>query len=454
MTRYRLLPRGANVLAAVSGGQDSLALLHCLHALRDELEFELFACHVHHGIRGTEADDDLAFVERHCSELGVPLTVVRCDAPAVAAEAGLSLEAAARQLRRSALQEVAGTLGNARIALAHTADDRAETVLLNMVRGTGVRGLSAMRVHDGPIVRPLLFVSRAMTGQYCRAIGLSPRVDRHNRDLRFRRNRVRTEFLPYLAAYFNPRVREALVRLAENAEEESDYLDSLTQDALRQLTREASAEAISIARNDFNALPRALRRRVIRAMVAHIRGDLTDLHWSIVDGVVSQADTPGCCTASWTLPSGRTVIKLGNSIEVSRPPEAASDFSLPLTVPGEARVPMAGVTVTAKRIQLTRPPDSVAPDCLVVPELAVVPPLVIRNARTGDRVRPLGLAGSKTLADCFTDRKVPRRQRQRIPVLSDAVGILWVPGVVADERVRIQATPCPCLEIRCTPTCE
>src|SRR5687768_6850750 len=223
---------GDRVLVAVSGGADSLALLHALAHDRESLALTLFAAHVHHGMRGDEADADVDFLEGICAEWAVPLLVERVGVPELAKRERISVEEAGRNARYSALDKLAQEHGCNRVATAHTADDQAETVLLNLFRGTGIDGLAgipARRPLSGDLgapelVRPLLRRWRRDTEAYCAEHALEPREDRTNRDLRYRRSRIRHELLPRLRDY-DPDVKSHLVRLADQAREERDLLN-------------------------------------------------------------------------------------------------------------------------------------------------------------------------------------------------------------------------------------
>jgi len=258
---HELIEHGDKVLLGLSGGPDSLCLFHILCQLRSELGFSLYAFHLNHQIRGAEADADEEWIREHCAALGIPLAAERRDVPAYAAKHGISVEDAGRRLRHSLLQQTAArlseedaslrvrhellrrtaeelaTAGDAsmpaagvKIALAHNRDDQAETVLLRLLRGTGIHGLGAMEYmrQDG-LIRPLLDTPRAAIEKYCKDNGLQPRIDSSNADSDYFRNRVRLELLPSLESY-NPNIKESLVRLSSAAREDDAFLQSAAKD--------------------------------------------------------------------------------------------------------------------------------------------------------------------------------------------------------------------------------
>ncbi len=282
---HELIEHGDKVLLGLSGGPDSLCLLHILKNLKDELGFELYAFHLNHKIRGAEADADEEWIREHCAALGIPLTVERRDVPAYAKEQGISTEDAGRRLRHELLKAEAARLaedpegpsaaGPVKIALAHNRDDQAETVLLRILRGTGVHGLGAMEYEraDG-LIRPLLDTPRSEVERYCRDNGLAARIDSSNAETDYLRNRVRLELLPQLEAY-NPNIKESLVRLASAAREDDACLSAMAEEWTEQHFRDG---AISV--KDLRELYPALFPRVVMLAFKKIglASDISSVH--------------------------------------------------------------------------------------------------------------------------------------------------------------------------------
>lgn len=256
---HALINRGDKVILGLSGGPDSLCLLHILGDLREELGFELSSLHLNHRIRGAAADEDAAWIEAHCRGLGISVQIIERDVPALAMERGMGEEEAGRYARHKLLRAAAQESG-AKIALAHNRDDQAETVLLRILRGTGVHGLAAMEYMraDG-LIRPLLDTPRSAVENYCRRNALKPRVDLSNAETDYARNRVRLELLPEMESY-NPGIKEALVRLASNAYDD----DSCLSDAAAKWYAENVRRNGALPVNELRGLPKALFIRVIR----------------------------------------------------------------------------------------------------------------------------------------------------------------------------------------------
>ncbi len=376
------------LLAGLSGGADSTALLHVLHALAPRLGFRLEAAHLDHGLR-PESGDDAVFCRGLCRGLGIPLHVGRADVRARADRDGGGIEEAARLERRAFLEKVRAQADADWIVLAHTRDDQAETVLLRLLRGSGSAGLGAMRVRASRLLRPMLGASRQDVLDHCAAQGLAWREDPSNADPAFVRNRVRHELIPYLEARFNPALRESLARTASVLAEEADALASLAgaiavrdDDGTAVLDRRALAEA-----------PRAVARVAVRSAIRRA-GGLRGVALDHVDAVLDLAARAGASGRRIPLPGGR---------------EAAIHF-------GEIRV---GATV--ERVALDAP--------LEVPGVPAGT-LTVRTRRPGDRVRSAGREIS--LKRFLIDRRVPSAERDRVPVIASGRTVVWVQGQPVD----------------------
>ena len=362
--RDNMLTPGQTVVVGVSGGPDSVALLHALAHLRDEWRLSLVACHVNHGFRGAEADEDAEYVRALCGGLNVPCRIKNVDVPALQKRRHLSAQQAAREVRHAFLRRVAMEVDAERIALAHTRDDRTETVLLNILRGSGLEGLAGFPPFALPLIRPLYDVTRLQVEQYCRHFNLEPRHDSSNLKLTYRRNRVRAELLPQLRTYYNPKADEALLRLADLAFEDNALLDTLASKALADVTcndlcpptyKIAQSALRGTASNTFETLrlsgeklrllPKALQRRVVRQAIMQMRGDLQNVTLEVVEAILEQVASGREGTRE--LPSDN-----GGTLRV-RCAETNIDFMrvtpLAQAVPWESSVLVPGHTVVPGR---------------------------------------------------------------------------------------------------------
>jgi tRNA(Ile)-lysidine synthase len=433
--RHKMLISGDGVLVAVSGGPDSVAMLHALHARSADLAISLHVAHLNHGIRGDQSNLDEAFVCNLAHESRLPITVGHVDVPAMRAEQHIGEEEAARIARHRFLRGTAESVGANKIAIAHTADDRAETILLNILRGCGVDGLGAMRPVDGMIVRPLIETSRREVEQYIAEHALPYRIDETNADITYARNRVRHKVIPLLEREFNPEVKSALVRLGEIAASQSDLVEELAESSLQTLVHGEGLDA-----GLFANLPRALQFQIARSEVMRLKGDLADVTFEqierIVDAVCSGEEF------TFTLPSGRVYAsRKAGILRFYRAEETArvTPFDHALSVPGTTLLPEVGLRLECS---VTDKPTvrKLAPEEATIDAESIVGTLHVRNIKRGDRIVPLGMTGTKKLQDVFVDKKIPRGERARAAVICDGEKILWVVGVVSSELGKVLPT--------------
>jgi tRNA(Ile)-lysidine synthase len=429
-----LLPERQPVLAAVSGGIDSMTLLHLLVRLRGERPFRFGVAHVHHGLRGAAADADAEFVRQAAESVGVPFYLERVDTSA-AAKGGVSIEQAARELRYRALERFRKEGGYSCIAVAHTADDQAETVLLNFLRGAGVRGLAGMPPKRGTIVRPLLFASRTEILEYAQDHGVEYRHDATNDDLRFRRNRLRHELLPYLVKHFNPDVAQLLSRNARLFREYEEDLEHRAAKVLKQVTLARDKDKIVLDIHSLLGYFTLLRAYAIYLILDDLnlgRGSLTGSQTAALLSLIERQ----AIGKRFPLSKGWEVLIDRGAVVFHRPSVNNSETAVPV---GQ-EVPIPGFGVTFKSRLLPHPPAAIpvhSNNIEVVDFDAVGEELRIRSFRAGDRFWPLKASGFKKVGDFLTDRKVPLHLRSRIPILESNRGIVWVCGYRLDHRFRL-----------------
>ena len=444
------------LVVAVSGGSDSLALLYCLHHLRERHRLRLQVAHLNHDFRGAEADADAQFVADLARELGLPVTVEKRDPQEYQQQRHISsFEQAARELRYTFLAAVAEEMGAAAVALGHTADDLAETVLLHILRGAGLHGLRGMsELSPWPwpgegrslsLFRPLLEATKADTLAYCRELGREYREDTGNYLGRFTRNRVRHDLLPLLASEYNPKVREALVRLARTAALELDYLEGEASRAWPQVAT-VEAEAVTFDRASLATLDPALQRLLLRRGYAALVGDTRRLREVHLDSMSELVSAPSGRAVA--LPFGLRLYSVYHRLVLCRdeclpcpfpPLEGEHPVTLP-TLEGQVTVTeVAGWRVTAQSVP---PPETLSPN---EPLTARFDPsslrdgVYIRIRRPGDRFHPLGMARDKKLQGFFTEARVPRAWRDRVPLLVAGPRIAWVVGYRIAHWARVAA---------------
>jgi tRNA(Ile)-lysidine synthase len=403
-----LLPAGGAVVVMLSGGRDSVCLLDVAQRLAGRGNAS--ALHVNYGLRA-EADGDQAHCEELCLALGIELAVERVAAPRRG-----NLHAWARDARYGAAARLALERG-ARVAVGHTATDQAETVLYRLAASPGRRALLGMPARDGRLVRPLLEVTREQTAAYCRERGLAWREDAANDDPIYARARVRGGLVPELRS-IHPAAERNVARTASRLRDEADVLDAAV-DAV--LAGRSALEGAELA-----ALPRALARLVLRRLAEDAAGRPAPDAAERLAEVVALTTMPG--SAELSLHGGLRAVSEYGALRFAAAAAPAAPGAIGLGVPGEAR--FGPWEVWAR-------PGPLTPRDGVLDADALGNRLLVRSWRAGDRMAPLGLGGTRTLGDLFTDRKVPRERRRSLPIVECGDEIAWVPGVATSERFRI-----------------
>ena len=414
--RERLTSPGDRVVCAVSGGADSVALLHCLLSLRQELEIDVAAAHYNHCLRGEASEADEAFVRGLCASLGVPLETGRGDVAGHAARMGQSVEEAARHLRYGFLLEQPGL-----IAVAHNADDQVETVLLNLLRGTGLKGLCAMEPRRDRIIRPLLTVSRREIEDYLLEHGLAHREDATNAEDDALRNRLRHHVTPLLRAE-NPALTETVARMTALLRQDEQYLQAETDGLLDRARRDSGYDCRTL-----RDAPAVLRRRAIRQLLQIPKP--AKVHVDAVEALLQ--DLRG--SARTELPGGWVALREYGLLRLE-PAQPTESFRPVVLKPGETvclepqklEISMTGPIILEKSV------DSVSTFALKYDMIGRDCTAIVRPRRTGDRIRLSG--GEKTVKKLMIDRKIPAAIRDSLPVLTDGEEILAVYGLGADVR--------------------
>jgi tRNA(Ile)-lysidine synthetase-like protein len=495
--RHHLLVPGEMVLVGVSGGPDSLCLLHVLRELSSELSLSLHVAHLNHRMRGEDAGADAAFVAALAASWGLPATIGTADVPALARAHRLAPEEAARRARYAFLARVAQQVGARTIAVAHNADDQTETVLMHWLRGSGLAGLRGMlpatkveemrlgigdwRLEDGSwkmedggwkleespptsnlqpltsnfqppiLIRPLLDIPRADVEAYCAAHELQPRFDRSNLDTTYYRNRLRHELLPILETY-NVNIREVLRRSAAVVAADYDLLRDQLEVAWKRVVRGESDQAVTFDLDDWRALPPSLQRSTLREAIHRLRRALRNIDFVHVENAV-EILSGGQTGDQVTLPQG-LMLTIGydtftvageDYLALPDLPLLLGGEPLPIALPGRTRLPGTAWTLHAEVLPRAQVPDAALTaargwrahlDAAVVGESPV-----LRVRRPGDRFCPLGMGGrGKRVNEFMINEKIPAAWRDHVPLLVGADGqVAWVCGWRIDERARVTA---------------
>ena len=451
----QLFEPGQHLLVAVSGGPDSVALLSLLTALAPAWRLTLTVVHFNYGLRGTEADGDEAFVAALCRERGIALVVQR---PVLTKRRGAaSLQARARVARYRAMAELADDIRADRIVTGHTANDQAETVLLWLLRGAGLTGLSGMRfIRNQRIVRPLLMITRHDVLDYLRREGLRYREDSSNATSLYRRNRIRRELLPVMEQ-IAPSIVRRLERQSHLLRADDEYLEDIVDHLYRSTVIVEPGGNQRFERQAFTRLPAALQRRLVRRSLRAGDPEGRAPNLRTVESVLRFAagESKGMLSIrGFDVITEREWIVLRLTSQRTASSTSGQDFpavtvpvSLPATVYWPGTRQQIHVQVMTK--QAAAPwLNQRRPECAVFDADRLSAPLIIRAWQAGDRIHPRGMRGKrKKLQDLFTDLKVSREERERIPLIVASEGIVWVVGHRQDERCAVGKNTRRCLVV-------
>ncbi len=439
-----LIRPGDKVVVGVSGGADSIALLQVLHELSHPQNYQLVVAHINHMARGKDAFDDACFVKDVADKLGLPFFLKEIDVQKEKVKLKTSFQDAARIIRYKFFNETLAAVEGNRIALGHTADDQVETILINIVRGSGLKGLAGIPQVRDNIIRPLLQIYRKEIEDYLEEKKIAYRNDSSNYENKYLRNRIRHELIPHLES-FNPGIKKSLKGMSLIAEEDDFLLSQMTLDIFNQNFQNQGEKDISWSINDFQIHPLALKKRLVRETFHRITGGtqgITALH---VQQILNLFD----------FPKAGKVLNVPRNVEVSctyssvefkinneKSAENSKKFETDLTailIPGTTEIPEGQIQVQTQILDEKQGFSSINQHLQAFLDLDKTG--ISINARffqPGDRFCPLGMSGSKKLKSFFIDRKVPRHMRHRIPILTNDQGdIIWVYGERISHIYRV-----------------
>jgi len=434
--RFSMAEKDETVCVAVSGGPDSTALLFLLNDVREELGVSLSACHLNHCLRGGESDRDEEFVRKLADRLSIPIKVKAVNVAEKKKSGRGSTQSVARELRYAFFNKLLDEGFAQKIAVGHTADDSAETVLMNFLRGSGAQGLAGIPPIRGKrIIRPLIETPRQEILTYLAEKGLEYRIDSSNKSSSYLRNRVRNELIPQLEREYNPALRENLLRLSSIMKDIQIFLSSTAKKEFNSLAAD-TGDGVQIGAAGLLSLSTALQREVLRLAIEKLKGNslgvsfdhMEDLRRLIIRGKSGELDLPGMKIC---LSEGEVRLSAADSPE-------PSPFSYGFTCNSIVYIAETALHIESKKV--SKDERSVDKSCKTVFVDADRLPTdtVIRSRREGDRFHPLGGVGSKKLKKFLIDAGIPRWQRDRLPLLASGSDILWIAGVRLSDRIKIR----------------
>jgi tRNA(Ile)-lysidine synthase len=447
VARDGLIASGDSILVAVSGGPDSVALLHLLLARADRCRLHLGVAHLDHGLR-EESGQDAEFVQRMAAGLGLAVHVEKIEVARMQRQLHLSLEEAARKARYDFFRRTAGQQGYTKVALGHHRDDNVETLLLHLLRGGGRLGLGGIRpMRQGVYIRPLIRAGRIDIEDYLRRQELAFLNDRTNTDSTLLRNRIRHRLIPVLESDYRPGVRATLSRTAEVLAAEEEWIEDLLRPVFEQLITDRRPGQMALAAAALGKLPPAAARRMVRSALRLSCGDLSRIGFAHVEQIIHLSRLSGEAGPVY-LPGNLRVLRHqdqlvfaqqdpGLTLAPHRVPPGDYEYSLPEA--GVLLIRETGDRITLSEVlrQAVADPTAAGAQTAFLDRDAVQFPITIRNRRPGDRFYPLGAGGSQKLKKFFIDHKIPDAQRRRCALLVSGGRILWVAGHRIDHQARI-----------------
>lgn len=435
---HNLIEEDDNVIVGVSGGPDSIFLLSILYKLQKSLNFNIVVCHINHGVRGIESDEDEEFVKSKCRSLDVPFHSIRINMDEYAKKNSLTSEEAGRELRYRFFRKTLSDYGKGSIAVAHNKNDQAETLLMRFFRGTGIDGLKGMDYKSYDIIRPILDIDRNEIEEYISYHNIPVKTDKTNKMDIYRRNSIRLNLIPMIEKNYNPSIIDTLFRTSRIMERDSDFIDIYTKEIIKEIIESINKNKIKINVNDLITEHKAIQYRIIRLSIKKIIGHLKGIEEVHIESIINlvRNNTTGkriiiSNNIEGYITYGSLVLQIKNDNKVS---SFKSKLYLNKSnfIPGlDGKIELCLIDENIKNIK--------SKDMFIkyFDYDKIENDLFIRNRELGDKFRPLGMNGTKKLKDFFIDEKIPRDERDKTPLICDEKGIIWVVGHRISEGYKI-----------------
>ncbi|MBP2072051.1 tRNA lysidine(34) synthetase TilS [Thermoanaerobacterium butyriciformans] len=437
INEYKMIEEGDKIVIGVSGGPDSICLLNLLLELKEMYELKLFVVHVNHMLRGADADSDALFVEKFCEGINIPFFLFKEDVRRYAEEKGLSEEAAGREIRYSAFNEVLKKVGGNKIAIAHNKNDVAETVLLNILRGAGTTGLVGIKPVNGCIIRPLIRTTRDEILDYLTSKDFGYVIDATNKEDVYRRNRIRLKLIPFIEENFDVDIVENLYRTSQIVLDDEDYLSRESEKIFNEIA-DLDDGNVKLDIDGIKKLHSSIRRRIIRLAYKKLKGNFNQLTFKHVEDVLNIMDKQ--TSSKIDLPFEIEVIKSYNNLIFRKRAfyEKRNLKEVKLNIPGITDGGCLGIykaeiidRKSIEKLNLGKYHKLFDMDLLDGD-------ITVRYRRIGDYISPLNMKGTKTLKEYFIDEKIPREERDKIPLLAIGSSVLWIVGYRMSEKYKVR----------------
>ena len=438
INRHNLIEKGDKIVLGISGGPDSVCLLHILNRLKETLDIEIYAAHLNHQIRGLEAQKDALYVTQLCEEMGIKYFVKSIDVPKYCKENKLSIEDGARKLRYEMFYEIMTRTHANKIAIAHNENDQAETILMRIMRGTGLQGLRGIEyIRDNVIIRPILDIERSEIEDYCEQYNLNPRIDQTNLDPIHTRNKIRLKLIPYMQENFNSNVIKSIVRMTSSIKEDSDYIESNALMKFEEICS-ISDESIEIPVDLFVDLHNSIKYRVLRYAIKYVLGDTNFIDQKHILEII-ELEPEKKVGKKLNLPRGLFVYRKKNSIIITIKEIISEEIEFCYKVPknGFVKIKELGTlveteTMSIEKYNITKGENK---DNKWFDADKIKGDLNVRTRKAGDKINIS--VGNKKLKTLFIDMKIPKEERCRIPILVDEEDVLSVGTYRVSEKFKV-----------------
>jgi tRNA(Ile)-lysidine synthase len=438
IAQNRLINCGDRIVVALSGGPDSVCLLHALYSLTNKLNIKLYAVHINHMLRGQEADEDEAYARELCQSFGVNFNSVSRDVAGISKSSGISIEEAGREARYQEFYRYADSVGADSIAVAHNREDQAETVLMHIIRGSGLTGLVGMGYKRDRIIRPLLDIQRYEIEEYCLKNALKPRIDSTNLQNIYSRNKIRLDIIPKISGAFGVDFAESLVRLSSLASCDNDFMEHTAAEIYSECVKSSGKGFVHLKLAGLKGLHQALLGRVFRMALNETAGSIKGIESKHIDAM-SHLAREGMTGPVIQLPRG---IRATISYELLKiyieEDDVFADFEKTMRVPGLTKVLELDSEIIAEIFEISDAFDEISNAVEKYSNIrynslvqffdydSLIKGIYIRNRREGDMFKPFKSNGSKKLKEYFIDLKIPRETRSKIPLIASEYEIVWV----------------------------
>lgn len=437
INKHELIQKGDKIVVGLSGGPDSVCLLHILSRLKDKFDLEIYAAHLNHQIRGIEAQKDAFYISNLCEEMGITFFIKSINVPEYCEKNGVSIEEGARKLRYEMFYEVKNNTRANKIAIGHNLNDQAETILMRIMRGTGLQGLKGIEyIRDGVIIRPILDIERSDIEKYCEQNNLNPRIDKTNLESIYTRNKIRLELIPYMKDNFNSNIIESIARMGNSLRSDNDYIENEALIKFKEVSN-INDDSVEINLSSYINLHNSIKVRILRNSIKHILGDTNFIDQRHIDDIIDLEDESKIDKVI-NLPRGIFVYRKKNSIILTNKEIVIEEIEFCYNIPsnGFIKIKEIGTIIETQVVNISKYKRSKSDKSSKWFDFNKIKGgIVVRNRRSGDKIKLSG--GSKKVKDLFIDIKVPKEDRCKIPIIADSQGILSVGDFRNSEDYKI-----------------